>query len=145
MLCSLPSRRHQRGGQREKAAALPCKPNEVTRKTSDFYRRPSALAGGRGSVCRRRPRSERYTASPANQDLDVFNPPGTTASVSENFADAAIHRVTFSTGGQAYRDDDFIDAIFSSGNALAPWRRLVAHAVESEVFGEPSCSARRRR
>jgi hypothetical protein len=41
--------------------------------------------------------------------------------------------------GKAYRGDDFIDVIFSSGNALAPVDDLwFGHAVSAEVLGRPA-------
>jgi len=74
------------------------------------------------------------------KDLDVFIRPDDCPRFLKTFADAGYYtELTFSHWlAKAYRDDDFIDAIFSSGNALATvddgW---FAHAVESEVFGEP--------
>src|SRR5258708_5848950 len=117
--------------------------NEVTRGTVDFYRQAIQLlqeaqvpflVGGAYAF-------ERYTSIARHtKDLDVFIRPDDCPRFLKSFADAGYYtELTFSHWlAKAYRDDDFIDAIFSSGNALATvddgW---FAHAVESEVFGEP--------
>src|SRR5256885_9825468 len=65
---------------------------------------------------------ERYTGIARHtKDLDVFIRPDDCPRFLKTFADAGYYtELTFSHWlAKAYRDDDFIDAIFSSGNALA--------------------------
>jgi hypothetical protein len=79
---------------------------------------------------------ERHT-----KDLDVFlRPADCPAALGALAAAGCRTEVTFPHWlGKAYRGDDFLDVIFSSGNGLAPVDdRWFEHAVAAEVLGMPA-------
>jgi hypothetical protein len=112
-------------------------------RTADFYRaslraleaaRVPFLVGGAYSF-------ERYTGvSRHTKDLDVFVRPPDCASALEALAGMGCETdLTFPHWlGKAFRSDDFIDVIFSSGNGIAEVDdRWFEHAIDDEVLGVP--------
>jgi hypothetical protein len=79
---------------------------------------------------------ERHT-----KDLDVFVLPDDARAVLDVLAAAGLRtEVTFPHWlAKAYRGDDFVDVIFSSGNAAAPVdEQWFEYAVPAEVLGRPA-------
>ena len=124
--------------------ATPLIGDVLSNETRDFYRDAMAvlnragvayLVGGAYAL-------ERYTGVARHtKDFDLFVRPGDAAPALDALGAAGYRtELTFPHWlGKAFRDGDFVDIIFSSGNGAAgvddEW---FAHAVEGEVFGLPA-------